>query len=231
MFSKLMNLDILVKIVKYINKIPSCAKTCIIIVLCGIILNGYVSHRSQDILKQYSIFTQQNEQDAENYTFETASNINRAISSISRKDSDCFNVLLLSYHNTQKSIQGYRYLYLNCLTEKPKEIEYEPVHDYWSNLEYIYYEDELNKIHDHNYLVIKDIEDIKTTMPKIYRKLKISEAKAAIFYTIEGKQNPVGLIVILYDEVISSNKKNIITDIVPEIQKLVLLLDYVNSKE
>lgn len=36
-------------------------------------------------------------------------------------------------------------------------------------------------------------------MPKIYRRLKMSGAKAAAFYTIEGVKNPIGMIVVLYN--------------------------------
>jgi len=36
-------------------------------------------------------------------------------------------------------------------------------------------------------------------MPKLYRKLKLSGAKSAAFYTIEGMRSPIGMIVVLYD--------------------------------
>lgn len=226
-----MHLDVIEKIIKYINKLPSCAKTCIIIVLCGLIFINYIQYQNRDILKQYNIFTQEKEQIAEDYTFETASAINRCVSDISKKDTLCYNVMLLNYHNTQKSLQGYRYLYLNCLTEKPKGIEYEPLRDYWSNLEYIYYEDELSKIHNCEYLVIKHIDDIRFTMPKIYKKLKISGAEAAVFYTIQGKRNPIGLVIILYDKPLVKDVSKSMIYIFTDIQKLALLLDYENSKK
>ena len=34
---------------------------------------------------------------------------------IADKDQDCFDVLLLSYHNSTQSLQGYKYLYLSCI--------------------------------------------------------------------------------------------------------------------
>ena len=226
-----MRLDIIEKIIKYINKIPSCAKTCIIVVLCGIIFINYIGYQNRDLLKQYNVFTQEKEQIAENYTFETASTINRCVSDISKKDTACYNVMLLNYHNTQKSLQGYRYLYLNCLTEKPKGLEYEPLRDYWTNLEYVYYEDELSKIHDKEYLVIRNIDNIQTTMPKIYKKLKMSGAESAIFYTIHGMRNPIGLIIILYDKPITVRPNDLILDIITDIQKLAVVLDYENCKK
>ena len=218
-----MKLDFFIKIIKFINKIPACAKTTIIVILVGMLFITYIGKQNKDILKQYGIFTEQQEQMAESYTLETASAINMYVSDIAKKDQECFNVLLLNYHNTQKSLQGYRYLYLNLLTEKPKGINGELVKDYWSNLEYVYYEDELTRIHNNDYLEISNIEDIKAIMPKIYKKLKISGAYAATFYTIEGLQNPIGMIVILYKER-PKGRTNILT----EIQRLAVLLDYKN---
>ena len=58
------------------------------------------------------------------------------------------------------------------LTEKPKGLDNDPVKDYWSNLEYVYYEDELARIHNNEYLIIDNIESIKPIMPKIYKRLK-----------------------------------------------------------
>lgn len=220
-----MKLDLIVKIIKYINKIPTCAKTVIIVILAGLLFINYIEKQNKDILKDYGIFTEQQEQIAESYTLETASTINRYVSDIAIKNPECYNVLLLNYHNTQKSLQGYRYLYLNVMTEKPKGIDNEPVKDYWSNLEYVYYEDELARIHNNDCLTISDVEDIRLIMPKIYKRLKLSGAQAATFYTIEGLQNPIGLIIILYKE---SPTKNV--NILTEIQRLAVLLDYKNQK-
>jgi len=123
-------------------------------------------------------------------------------------------------------LQGYRYLYLHCLTEKPKGIDIEPVKEFWANLEYIYYEDELRKIHDSEFLIIQDIELIRTSMPKFYRKLKLSGASSAVFCTIEGVKNPIGLIVILYNHPIKYNPGYYMLTLSSDIQKLAILLDY-----
>jgi hypothetical protein len=58
---------------------------------------------------------------------------------------------------------------LNCIVETPKGIEDEPVKRFWNDLEYIYYEDELSRIHNSGYLRVDDINSIKTTFPKLYR--------------------------------------------------------------
>lgn len=223
-----MNLDIVINFFKQIDKIPSTVKTAIIVILCSIGIINYSKTQSEDILRQYSIFKKIEEQKAEEYTLETASEVNRCIEDIAEKDTAAYNVILLNYHNTQQSLQGYSYLYLNCLTEKPKGINSEPVREYWDNLQYTYYEDELRKIHNSEFLRISDIEDIKGTMPKMYKRLKISGARSAAFYTIEGVKSPIGMVVILYN-----NPKTYTVGYYPQvvasnIQKLAVILDYQN---
>ena len=196
--------------------------------LLGGLFVNYVERQNLNILREYTQSTEMAEYKAEQYTIQTASDINRYVSDIAKKDDKAFDVILLNYHNTQKSLQGYRYLYLNCLTEKTKGLDSEPLKDYWTNLDYIYYEDEISKIHNQELLIISDIEAIKTSMPKFYRKLKLSEAKAATFYTIEGLSNPIGMILILYKDPYSNNPNS--NAIFNDIQKLALLLDYQNYK-
>lgn len=224
-----MKLDFIVNSFKYINNLPGCVKSCIITFLLGIIFINYIEKQNMNILKQYTQNTEIAEQQAEQYTINTASDINRYISDIAEKDRDAYDVILLSYHNTQKSLQGYRYLYLNCLTEKLIGIDSEPLKDYWSNLDYIYYEDELSKIHNLEFLLISNVDDMQVTMPKFYRKLRLSGAKSAAFYTIEGLNNPIGMVVILYKEPHANNKN--VEKILFDIQKLALLLDYQNVKK
>ena len=67
------------------------------------------------------------------------------------------------------------------------------------------------------------------SLPKMYRLVKSSEAEAISFFTIEGHDNQIGLVVILYKE----SKKydyRYAGKILPHIQKLALLLDYDKNK-
>lgn len=221
-----MSLDTIASVFKWIDKIPSAIKTILIVVLFGLLAINYIKTQNEEILRQYSQFTEMKEEKAEQYTLDTASDINRCVGDIAKRDTAAYNVLLLSYHNTQKSLQGYRYVYLNCLTEKPKGLDAEPLREYWTNLEYIYYEDELSKIHNNEFLRIADIENIKSTMPKLYRKLKLSGAKSAAFYTIEGAKNPIGMIVLLYNNNKDYYLGYYMEVISADIQKLAVLLDY-----
>jgi hypothetical protein len=62
-------------------------------------------------------------------------------------------------------------------------------------------------------------------LPKLYRLVKASEAEAVSFFTIEGYDSPIGLIIILYNNPKKYDYKYA-GRILPHIQKLALLLDY-----
>lgn len=225
-----MSLDTITSVFRRIDMIPSHWKTFIIIILFGLLSINYLRTQNENILRQYTMFKEMQEQEAETYALETAADINKCISDIAKKDTAAYNVVLLSYHNTQKSLQGYSYLYLDCLTEKPKGIDADPLREFWTNLQYTYYEDELSKIHNSEYLRISDIETIRQSMPKFYRKLKLSGAEAVGLYTIEGVKSPIGMVIVLYNHKISFPIEHFMRNVAPDIQKLAVLLDYKAKK-
>lgn len=167
---------------------------------------------------------------AEQYSMEASVDINRQVQLIAEKDKDAFDVLLLNYHNNTQSLQGYKYLYLSCLTEAPESLDTPLIGKQWNKIDYIYYADELSKIHNQSFVQIPNIEQMKYNLPKLYRLVKASDAKAISFFTIEGKNQAIGMVVILYKQ-----EKQYDLEypkvILPSIQKLALLLDYENIKK
>ena len=225
-----MILDWIKKAWDFINGMNPQVKTLIIIVLFGCITYTSFLEQNQKIIIDYiEKIEKQNEED-ESYTLKMAHYINEYIYNIQTSDDDCYNVLLLNYHNSQKSLQGFRYLYLNCITESPKGLEDESLKPYWNNLEYIYYEGELTRIRNNGYLRIENIDSIRNTFPKLYKKLLVCDAKAAAFYPIEGINSPIGMVIVLYkhpkDYSLGFYNKNV----APWIQKLSTVLDYQNVK-
>lgn len=68
------------------------------------------------------------------------------------------------------------------------------------------------------------------SLPKLYRLVKASDAKAISFYTVEGPDNAIGLVIIFYKEVKKYDPSSY-RFILPCIQRLALLLDYENTKK
>ena len=178
----------------------------------------------QYITEKFEESILQNKQ-AEQYSMKASVDINRQVQLIAEKDEDAFDVLLLNYHNNTQSLQGYKYLYLSCLTEAPESLDTPLIGQQWNRIDYIYYADELAKLHRQSFAPFSNIEQIGVQLPKLYRLVRASDAEAITFFTIEGHDNPIGLIILfykgpkVYDKLYAGR-------ILPHIQKLALLLDY-----
>jgi hypothetical protein len=63
------------------------------------------------------------------------------------------------------------------------------------------------------------------TLPKLYRLVKASDAQAVSFFTIEGHDSQIGLVVLFYKEYRKYDYQ-FARGILPCIQRLAILLDY-----
>lgn len=212
---------------KVINGIQPETRSLIIILLFGYILYTQITSTTKQMIKDKFKEELMEAREAEKYSIKTSIELNRQIQLISEMNENAFNVLLLNYHNNTQSLQGYKYLYLSCLTEAPKTLDTPPIRQQWNRIDYVYYADELAKIHNQGYLNISDINQMKESLPKLYRLVKASEANAVSFFTIEGHDAEIGMIIILYKDFSRPNYKNIL----PCIQRLAIILDYDNVKK
>ena len=208
-----------------LDKIHPETKSLVIIILFGWILYSQITGETGRIMAER--FEQEivSNKKAEQYSMETAIEINQQVQLIAEVDRDAFDVLLLNYHNNTQSLQGYKYLYLSCLTEAPRSLDTPTLQQQWNKLDYIYYADELSKLHSQSFVKFEDVDVMGKTLPKLYRLVKASEAGAVSFFTIEGHTSQIGLIIILYKEPRKYDYRYA-GDILPHIQKLALLLDY-----
>ena len=213
---------------EFINKVNPETRSLIIILLFGYVLYTQINQSTQQQIKGQYEQTIKAEKAAEKYAKEKAIEVNRHVRLIAHKDQDAFNVLLLSYHNSKQSLQGFKFLYLSCLTEAPKSIDTPLLKNQWANMDYIYYVDELEKLHNQEIVHISDISKMEENLPKFYRLVKASDAKAVSFYIIEGKKSPIGILVMLYKDS-SYCKMEKAKIVMPSIQKLAILLDYENK--
>ena len=216
------------KLWEFINKLNPETRSLIIILLFGYVLYSQIRQSTQNQIQQQYEQVIQNEKIAEEYAKDKAIEVNRHVRLIAHEDKEAFDVLLLSYHNSKQNLQGFRFLYLSCLTEVPKSIDTPLLKNQWSNMDYIYYVDELEKIHNQEIVNISNIKQMEEDLPKLYRLVKSSDANAVSFYVIEGKKSPIGILVLLYKEPLTCqmDKAKII---MPSIQKLAILLDYENK--
>ena len=208
-----------------LNKIHPETRSLIIIVLFGTILYSQITNETHRQIYEKAEEEIVYNKKAEQYSMETAVEINRQVQLIAEKDKEAFDVLLLNYHNNTQSLQGYKYLYLSCLTEALKSLDVPPLKQQWYKIDYIYYADELAKIHRQSFIQFNNLEIMGRLFPKLYRLVKASDAQAISFFTIEGHTQPIGLVIILYKGNVKYDYKYV-QSILPCIQRLAILLDY-----
>lgn len=214
------------KIWNFIDSLKPHTKTGIIVGFCIIFVIILTRISNINVLSDYINQIEKNEKKADKYTMDSAARIYECVHTLQINDPDCFNVLLLNYHNSQKSLQGLRYIYLNCIVESPKNLEDDFLKHYWSDLEYFYYYEELSRIHNYGYLRIENVDSIATLFPRLHKKLLTCGAKSAAFYPIEGIDGPIGMVLVLYKNPKKYNIGFYTKYVSPQIQKLSILLDY-----
>lgn len=220
-----MILDWLKKCWELLNKINPETRSLIIILLFGWILYSQITNETAKQINEKHNQEIANSKKAEQYSMNTAIEINEQVQLIADKDKNAFDVILLNYHNNTQSLQGYKYLYLSCLTEAPRTLDTPTLKQQWNKLDYIYYADELAKIHGQSFVQFDDIEHMGYNLPKLYRLVKASDAKAVSFFTIEGHDSQIGLVVLFYKEYRKYDYQ-FARGILPCIQRLAILLDY-----
>ena len=213
-----------------INKIHPETRSVIIILLFGWIMYSQITVETAKQIDEKHRQEIINNKKAEQYSKETAVDINEQVQLIAELDQDAFDVLLLNYHNNTQSLQGYKYLYLSCLTEAPRSLDSPLMQQQWNKLDYVYYADELYKIHSQSFVKFENIDKMQNNLPKLYRLVRASEAEAVSFFTIEGHDSQIGLIIILY-KAPKTYDYRYAGKILPHIQKLALLLDYERNCE
>ena len=220
-----MNLNYFRDVLGIVNRIHPETRSLIIIFLFGWILYSQITQETAKQIDRKHNQELAKSKKAEQYSINTAIEINQQVQLIAEKDEDAFDVILLNYHNNTQSLQGYKYLYLSCLTEAPRTLDTPTLKQQWNKLDYIYYADELAKIHGQSFVQFETVEDMGKNLPKLYRLVKASDAKAISFFTIEGYDSQIGLVVLLYKDYKKYDYK-FARGILPCIQRLAILLDY-----
>jgi len=115
--------DYIKEVWRAINRIHPETRTLIIVLLFGwIMYSQIIGETARQIDEKYQKEIVNNKK-AERYSKEKAIDINEQVQQIAEIDKDAFDVLLLNYHNNTQSLQGYKYLYLSCLTEAPRSLD------------------------------------------------------------------------------------------------------------
>ena len=169
------------------------------------------------------------EREQEEYTLRMSDYINTALLEISERDGETYDVVLLQYHNTKKTLQGLSYIYLDCYTEYKSEPSRISAKKFFKDLDYVTYLDELQTIYQSSFVRCNSMEEFKNKFPRLYYDaFRYLDNKALAIYPLKGVHGYLGMIVLLYDKprkYYDGYTEKVIT---PSAEQLCAILDYNN---
>ena len=220
-----------VQFYKWLDKLPCQFKTIIIVTLIGVaLLSSTNSNIKNYIDKKYNsereLLVKQ-----ESYLEKAAPQINELMGDIIMRDSCMSNIILLNYHNSLISSNGLAYKHLTAISEKFRGIDNYPCIDFWQNLDYVNFIEEIQKIDQNDFIILNQDTNSKIRFPNIWHKLKKCEFKYAVLYPIRGTTESIGMLIVIYKTDMPNINLKYCHDIIyPVLHKLSILLDFNNIK-
>lgn len=222
-----MSLKFLKTIWEWLTKLSPDFLRFLVIVLILFIFVNYNIDGIKHIFNQHFKTEARLKQDMEEYTVEITPKISKLIYDIRSGDSKISNIILLNYHNTLVSSHGLAYKYLTGLYEDFQGDDTRPCINDWKELDYMNYGEEISKITAARFLIMQNIENYRNTYPKFVYLLEKENKKSAVFCPIIGVDSSVGMIVVLYNDIITQESiDNLKVKMGPVLQPLAVMLDY-----
>ena len=216
----------------FIEALPNTVKSLIIFIIIGIFLYYGIDNNLEHYIKYIDQKAPLEMQAEEKYAIEMAEPINQCLKEISVKDKDTYNVILLTYHNTKKTMQGFSYIYMDYLTDYKIDPSKPQVKKFFRELDWLYYSDELKTLQDQSYYRCNSLDSLKIKYPKLYYDVfQELNPKALAIYNLQGVDSSLGLLIILYDKPKKYYLGYSNTVIYPYLQQLASILDYNNIKK
>lgn len=215
----------------FIEQFPSSIKTTIIMMLLGGVLYYGLDNSLKKSINYIVQKTPIEMQKEEKYAMEMAEPINQCLKEISDKDKDTYDVILLTYHNTKKTMQGFSYIYIDYLTDYKNDPSKPKVNKFFKELDWMYYSDELKILQDQSYYRCNNLSELQEKYPKLYYDVfRELNPRALAIYNIQGLDSSLGLLIILYNKPKQYYLGYSNTVIYPYLQQLASILDYNNIK-
>ena len=216
----------------FIEALPNTVKSLIIFIIVGMFLYYGIDNNLEHYIKYIDQKAPLEMQAEEKYAIEMAEPINQCLQEISVKDKDTYDVILLTYHNTKKTMQGFSYIYMDYLTDYKIDPSKPQVKKFFRELDWIYYSDELKTLQDQSYYRCNSLDSLKIKYPKLYYDVfQELNPKALAIYNLQGIDSSLGLLIILYDKPKKYYLGYSNTVIYPYLQQLASILDYNNIKK
>ena len=222
----------LVQFYKWLDRLPCQVKTILILSLIGVVGLIFANNNIKEYLEDQYRQQQELLYEQESYLEKAAPQINDIMDKIIMSDECISNVLLLNYHNTLISSNGLAYKKLTAISEKFRGLDNNPCIDYWVELEYINFIDEIKKVNQNDFIIIDREPNSQIRFPNFQYRLKKCEYNIAVLYPISGLNECVGMLVVIYKGCNPDiNIEYYHNNIYHSLQKLSILLDFNNIRK
>lgn len=223
-------LNYLIQFYKWLDRLPCQIKTILIFALIGVLFLSLTNSNIKSYIDKKYNSEKELLLKQESYLEKAAPQINELMDGIIMRDSCMSNAILLNYHNSLISSNGLAYKHLTGISEKFRGMDNYPCIDYWQDLDYINFIDEIQKINQNDFTIIDQEVTSKVRFPNFWYKLKKCEFKYAVLYPIRGTTESIGLLIVIYKEDCLPNidLKYCHDIIYPGLHKLSILLDFNN---
>lgn len=224
-------LDYLIQFYKWLDRLPCQIKTMLILTLIGVIIlslanNNIKSYIDKKYNSEKELLIQQ-----ETYLEKVAPQINDLMEDIMLGDSCMSNIILLNYHNSLISSNGLAYKHLTAISEKFRGLDNYPCIDFWTDLDYINFINEIQKVNQNDFTIIDQDTTSRIRFPNFWYKLKKCDFNYAVLYPIRGTEESIGLLIIIYKDKLPNIDLKYSHDIIyPGLHKLSILLEFNNIK-
>ena len=133
-------------------------------------------------------------------------------------------VALFEYHNGGYNLTGMPFLHFSLAIAR-NNLGVDELSKDFDDVLVSSVPDFIREIDINDIYYIKDIDDLKTTFPRLYRELHEDNMTEAVFCNIEGEDDQVGFLMLAFEQPIGVRQKKIYKELFKKVQKISALLD------
>lgn len=138
---------------------------------------------------------------------------------------DADRVDVFEYHNGGYNLTGLPFLHFSLTTQRNRLGVGEFGHDF-DNVLVSAVPDFISELDRDVIYIVDDLEELKPTFPRLHRELTEDGVKKVCFCSLEGVNDQVGFLMLVFKEKPSISKEKITKELVKKAQKVSTLLDY-----
>lgn len=152
--------------------------------------------------------------------------INRLLTEIMNKfDGD--RIAIFEYHNGGYNLTGLPFLHISLVIQRNK-LGVDELSKDLDNIMVSSIPDFINELDKQVIYIIKDISELQTTFPGLYRELAGDGMTQVVFCSLEGVNDQIGFLMLAFKGSVDLPERKILKELIRKTQKISTILDYKN---